>query len=441
MTQQTIHIVGAGLAGCECALALARQGLAVSLYEQKPNQMSPAHHTGTFGEIVCSNSLKNKSPLSASGLLKEELKSLGSSLLNIAEQCAVPAGAALAVDREQFTQLVTQAIKSNPNITLHENCEITKPFGEGITVFATGPLTSPTLEQNIQQMLGTNNLHFFDASAPIVEAESINMQNAYFLGRYGKDQDYLNCPLSKEEYETFYNEIINAKRVTLKEFEKGDVFEGCMPIEVLASRGKDAMRFGPLKPRGLIDPKTGKEPYACLQLRKENMQANSYGLVGFQTNLTFPEQKRVFSLIPALKNATYIKYGVMHRNTFLCAPQVFDKYFNLRQNKNIYFAGQITGVEGYVESMASGMVVAMQIVANQMGKKLTLPNTTCIGALAEYVHIPQKNFQPMNANYGIMPDISRQNLPKKPTKEQKAEYRFEESTKQINQLKEELKWI
>ena len=441
MNQKTrICVVGAGLAGCECALSLARHGFEVELYETKPKQKSPAHHSNAFGEIVCSNSLKNKSPLSASGLLKQELEMLSSPLLKIAKECEVPAGGSLAVDREKFAKLVTDAILSQPNIKVFESTEVTEPIDGAITVFAVGPLPSKGFEENLPNLVGHKCLNFFDASAPIVEAESIDMQSAYFLGRYGKDADYLNCPMTKEEYEHFYSELIGAKRVVLKDFEKGDVFEGCMPIEVLATRGKDAMRFGPLKPKGLPDPKTGKEPYAVVQLRKENLEADSFGLVGFQTNLTFPEQKRVFSLIPALKNAEFVKFGVMHRNTFVDAPQVFDKYFCLKQNENVYFAGQITGVEGYVESMASGMIVAMQIAARLLGNDFALPKTTMIGALCDYVHIPCKNFQPMNANYGIMPDITTPEMPKKPSKEQKAMAREIVSRNEITKLKETQKW-
>lgn len=439
MSKTKICVVGAGLAGCECALHLANAGLVVHLYDTKPSSMSPAHHSANFGEIVCSNSFKNKSTLSASGLLKQEMKLLGSSLLPLAEDCEVPAGAALAVDREKFSSSVTKAIKENKNIVLHTNCCVTQPLDDAITVFAVGPLPASELEKNLKTLVGETSLNFYDASAPIVSAESIDMTSAYYLGRYGKDLDYLNCPMTREEYLTFYNELINAKRVTLKEFEKGDVFEGCMPIEVLASRGVDAMRFGPLKPKGLIDPKTGKEPYAVLQLRKENLEASSFGLVGFQTNLTFGEQKRVFSLIPALRQAEFIKYGVMHRNTFLNAPQVFDKYFCLKQNSSVYFAGQITGVEGYVESMASGLVVALEIEERLKGKKLELPKDTVIGALCEYVHIPAKNFQPMNANYGIMPDINTTIYAKKLSKEQKAIEREKNSRVKVEKLKEKLK--
>ena len=435
-----ICIVGAGLAGCECALALANRKIRVDLFEMKPNQKTPAHHSNQFGEIVCSNSFKNKSLLSASGLLKHELEQLSSPLLSVANECAVPAGAALAIDREKFEKKVTELIKNNEYIIIHESQEVTQPFQNAITVFATGPLTSPKLEQYLRGVFGKDNLHFYDASAPIIDAASVNMNRVYYLGRYGKDQDYLNCPMNKDEYFAFYNELINANRVILKEFEKGDVFEGCMPIEILAKRGIDAMRFGPLKPKGLIDPKTGKEPYAVVQLRKENLEANSFGLVGFQTNLTFPEQKRVFSLIPGLENAEFIKYGVMHRNSFVCAPEVFDKYFKLKHNDNVYLAGQLTGVEGYVESIASGLVVAMEIFAAQTKSQFKLTNNTMLGALAEYVHIPQNNFQPMNANYGIMPDITSENSRRKLGKDEKAQARLEQSEKEIKTLKETLNW-
>ena len=435
-----ICVVGAGLAGSECALALANNGYTVELYEMKPNKKTPAHHSNGFGEIVCSNSFKNKSLLSASGLLKHELEMLSSPLLSVAKECEVPAGAALAIDRELFEKKVTELIKSNKNITVNENYEVDKPFDDAITVFATGPLTSQKLEKYLQGIFGKDNLHFFDASAPIVDAASVNMNIAYYLGRYGKDNDYLNCPMTKDEYLKFYNELVNAKSVILKDFEKGDVFEGCMPIEVLAKRGEDAMRFGPLKPKGLANPKTGKEPYAVVQLRKENMQANSFGLVGFQTNLTFSEQKRVFSLIPGLENAEFIKYGVMHRNSFVCAPEVFDKYFNLKHNKNVYLAGQLTGVEGYVESIAAGHVVAMEIHARLSNKNFSLNLNTMIGALAEYVHISQKSFQPMNANYGIMPDITSENSKRKLGKDEKAEQRLKQSEIEIKELKEIINW-
>lgn len=441
LCQPRICIIGAGLAGSECALALARQGIKVELFDTKPNIMSSAHHSSNFAEIVCSNSFKNNSPLSASGLLKSELTILNCELLKIANECSVPAGGALAVDRNLFSEIVTNKILNNKNIILHSNCNIIKPFKNAINVFSVGPLPYVGLENKLNEILGKNVLKFYDASAPIVLADSVDMNKAYWGGRYGKDLDYLNCPMTKEQYEVFVDELLKAEKVILKDFEKQDVFDGCMPIEVLASRGKDSLRFGPLKPKGLPDPNSGREPFAVVQLRKENLEADSYGLVGFQTNLKFGEQKRVFSLIPALKNAEFIKYGVMHRNTFIDAPQVFDKYFKLKQNKDIYFAGQISGVEGYVESIASGLIVAMEIFNRiKGGQNFQFDCKTMIGSLCEYVHSPNSKFMPMNANYGIMCDIHTQNMPKKLTKETKAKLRYDESQMIINKLKEDLKW-
>ncbi|MEF2885012.1 MAG: methylenetetrahydrofolate--tRNA-(uracil(54)-C(5))-methyltransferase (FADH(2)-oxidizing) TrmFO, partial [Ruminococcus sp.] len=344
-----INVIGAGLAGCEAAMQIASAGIPVRLYEMKPNKKSPAHKTNYFGELVCSNSLKAMRVESAAGLLKEEMRRLNSFLMQCSDKCRVPAGGALAVDREKFAQLVTEGIQSQPLIEVVSE-EITAIPESGITVIATGPLTSDALAKAIEERFG-DSLSFFDAAAPIVTAESVNMEYAFTASRYerGGEDDYINCPMNKEEYERFYNALVSAERAPLHDFDVSNpkVYEGCMPVEVMAQRGEGTLRFGPMKPVGLIDPKTGHRPWAVLQLRKENAAGTMYNLVGFQTNLKFPEQKRVFSLIPALHNADFVRYGVMHRNTFLCSPKILNADFSVKENKNLFFAGQITGVEGY----------------------------------------------------------------------------------------------
>lgn len=427
---QTVNVVGAGLAGVEVANYLANKGVKVKLYDIKPNSFTPAHKNQNFAELVCSNSLKSNDVYgNAAGLLKQEMRMLGSLTMQVADECKVPAGNALAVNREQFAKLITERIKANPNVEIISK-EVEDYDLGGYTVIATGPLTTDKLSNKIKQSLG-GQLSFFDASAPIVSFESIDMQSAFVGDRYNKgDGDHLNCPMNKEEYEQFISELINAKKVELKDFENTAVFEGCMPVEVMASRGKDTLRFGPLKPVGLDDPKTGRWPYACLQLRREDKDGTMYNMVGFQTNLTWGEQKRVFSLIPALKNAEFIKYGVMHRNTFINSPKVLNKDYSLKINENIYFAGQITGVEGYVESAGSGLMCAIYLERKLRGKKqLLISNKTVLGALAEYITAENANFQPMNANFGILPKLNQIIRDKALKKKMQAEISLEETEK------------
>lgn len=374
----------------------------VDLYDIKPNNFTPAHSNPNLAEIVCSNSLKSTDETTASGLLKKELELFDSLLLKTAYSCSVPAGNALAVDREKFALLVTQKIKSFKNVNF-----ITKEvqnLPEGIVIIATGPLTTDNLSKHLANKFNLSNLYFYDASSPIVEASSIDKSTSFVKDRYDKGTgDYINCPMTKEEYLTFYNELINAKRVELKNFEKKEIFEGCMPIEVMASRGVDALRYGPLKPVGLDHPITKQKYYAVVQLRKEDNENNLFNLVGFQTNLTFGEQKRVFSLIPALKNANFVKYGVMHRNTYINAPQVIDNTFRCKQDGNIYFAGQLSGVEGYMESIASGLITGINVYLSLQNKSpLNLSPNTMIGAIINYITTQNANFQPMNANFGIV---------------------------------------
>ena len=410
MEKAYISVIGAGLAGCEAAWQIANRGIQVMLYEMKPNKKSPAHHSNTFAELVCSNSLKAARTASAAGMLKQEMRMLNSLLLKCADACSVSAGGALAVNRDDFSNMVTHYINQHPNITV-VNEEITELPQDKIAVIATGPLTADLLAENIKEKLG-GALSFFDAAAPIVTAESIDFNSAFFASRYGKGSgdDYINCPMNKEEYESFHAELVAAQRAPLKDFDVQNpkVYEGCMPIEVMAQRGADTIRFGPMKPVGLTDPKTGHRPWAVLQLRKENNQGTLYNLVGFQTNLKFPEQKRVFSMIPALKNAEFVRYGVMHRNTFINSPQLLDADYSLRKNHSLFFAGQLTGVEGYMESGSSGLLAGINAARLFMGEKtLVLPNVTMMGALAGYISNPSVTcFQPMGANIGILPQLS-----------------------------------
>lgn len=410
----TVNVFGAGLAGCEAAYQLAKRGVHVRLYDMKPEKKSPAHSSDKLAELVCSNSLKANRVESAAGLLKEEMRRLDSLLVSCADKCAVPAGGALAVDREMFSSMVTERIKNDENIEFI--CEeVTSIPEDEICIIATGPLTSDAFSKHISEKLG-EHLSFFDAAAPIVSAESIDMEHAFFESRYGKgdSDDYLNCPMNKEEYEIFHNELVNAERAPVHEFDVRDpkVYEGCMPIEVLAQRGLDTIRFGPMKPVGLRDPKTGHRPWAVLQLRKETVSGEMYNLVGFQTNLKFDEQKRVFGLIPALKNAEFFRFGVMHRNTFINSPKLLDGDFALKENKNIFFAGQITGVEGYMESASSGLIAGINAYKRAVGEEtLVLPDCTMIGALSNYISDESvKDFQPMGANLGILPAL--ENRPK-----------------------------
>lgn len=404
-----INVIGAGLAGCEAAMQIASRKINVHLYEMKPQKKTPAHHTYMFAELVCSNSLKALRVESAAGLLKEEMRRLNSFLMRCADTCRVPAGGALAVDRELFSAAATQGIKNNPYIKVI-NTEVTKIPENEITIVATGPLTSEPLAEYIKNMFGTS-LSFFDAAAPIVMADSIDMEYAFFASRYGKGdgEDYINCPMNKEEYEIFYNALVCAERAPLHDCDVNNpkVYEGCMPVEVMAQRGEGTLRFGPMKPVGLINPKTGHRPWAVLQLRKENTAGATYNLVGFQTNLKFSEQKRVFSLIPALRNAEFARYGVMHRNTFLNSPKILNSDYSVKENKHLFFAGQITGVEGYMESASSGIMAGINACRILNGKKtLTLPETTMIGALSAYISNPSVDkFQPMGANFGVLPEL------------------------------------
>lgn len=412
-----INVIGAGLAGCEAAMQIASRNIKVKLYEMKPVKKTPAHHTDMFAELVCSNSLKAMRVESAAGLLKEEMRRLNSLLIKCADKCRVPAGGALAVDREIFSSLVTKEIRNNPNIEVISD-EITEIPSDTVTIIATGPLTSDALAESIQNMFGSS-LSFFDAAAPIVTAESIDMDYAFCASRYGKGDgdDYINCPMNKEEYELFYNELVSAERAPLHDFDVNNpkVYEGCMPVEVMAQRGNDTLRFGPMKPVGLTNPKTGHRPWAVLQLRKENAAGSMYNLVGFQTNLKFPEQKRVFSLIPALHNADFVRYGVMHRNTFICSPKVLNADYSVKENSKLFFAGQITGVEGYMESASSGIIAGINACRLLNGQNtLVLPKDTMIGALSAYISDPTiEKFQPMGANFGVLPELENRPRDKK----------------------------
>lgn len=404
---QKVNVIGAGLAGVETAYFLATHGIKVRLFDIKPNSFTPAHTDKNFAELVCSNSLKSNDIYgNAAGLLKEELRLLGSITMSVADITRVPAGNALAVNRTEFARLITDKIRAQENIEIIS--EEVKSIPDGITVIATGPLTTKPLSDEISKLVG-ERLHFFDASAPIVEKDSIDMEHAFFGDRYGKGNgDHINCPMNKDEYEEFILELSKAERAKLHDFENKEIFEGCMPVEIMASRGKDTLRFGPLKPVGLDDPKTGRWPYACLQLRKEDENGEMYNLVGFQTNLTFGEQKRVFGIIPALKNAEYCRYGVMHRNTFINSTEVLNPDYSLKSNPDIYFAGQITGVEGYVESSASGLMAGVYIWQRLKGEQVkTITEYTVLGALARYITTPNKDFQPMNANFGILPPLGK----------------------------------
>jgi len=405
---ERVTVIGAGLAGCEAAWQLAQRGIPVTLHEMKPQKKTPAHHTDLFGELVCSNSLRSDQLENAVGLLKEELRRLGSLILKCADDHRVAAGGALAVDRHAFAQAITDAIRSHPLIQVVEG-EVTEIPKEGQVILASGPLTSDALAQSIARYFPESGyLHFFDAAAPLVTYESVDMESAWFASRYDKGTpDYINCPMTQEEYLDFWRELCAAREATLHGFEDKKVFDGCMPVEVMARRGEQTLTFGPLKPRGLRDPKTGKEPHAVVQLRRDNDEGTIYNIVGFQTHLTWPEQKRVFSMIPALRNAEYLRYGVMHRNTYLDSPRMLDRYYRVKSEPRIMFAGQITGVEGYVESTASGCLAALELARRLQGKApVDFPQETAIGALALYISNQSvENFQPMNVNFGIMPPL------------------------------------
>ena len=399
----TVKVIGAGLAGAEAAWQLAQRGISVELYEMKPEKKSPAHHVDTFAELVCSNSLRGDRLENAVGLLKEELRRLGSLIMECAEATRVEAGGCLAVDRQGFSDMVTEKIRNHPNITVISQ-EITQ-VPEGPVIIATGPLTSDAMSDAIGAYFGTEHLHFFDAAAPLVTAESVDMTKAWWQSRYDRGTpDYINCAMNREEYEAFVRELIAAEEAEVHGFEDKRVFEGCMPVEVMARRGQDTLRFGPLKPVGLVDPNTGKEPYAVVQLRQDNAAKSVFNLVGFQTHLKFPEQKRVFSMIPALKNAEFVRYGVMHRNTFLQSPKLLDRYYADRRNPLVAFAGQMTGVEGYVESAASGFLAAVAMAAKVQGREVPeFPQETAIGALGLYISDERiEHFQPMNVNFSII---------------------------------------
>ena len=402
--EKKVIVIGAGLAGSEAAGQLAKRGVNVDLYEMRPKKMTPAHKTQNFAELVCSNSLRANNITNAVGLLKEEMRRLDSLIIKCADATQVPAGGALAVDRDKFSEMITETIKNHPNINVIEE-EITQiPKGDIPVVVATGPLTSDALSQDIRTYTKQEGLYFYDAAAPIIEKDSIDMNKVYLKSRYDKGEAaYLNCPMTKDEFFNFYNALITAEAAPLKEFEKEIYFEGCMPFEEMAKRGEKTLLFGPMKPVGLEDPKTDKRPYAVVQLRQDNSEGTLYNIVGFQTHLKWGEQKRIINLIPGLENANIVRYGVMHRNTYLNSPQLLEKTYKLKEEKNIYFAGQMTGVEGYVESAASGIVAALNALYNQEDKQIIFPTETLIGAMANYiVDNTSKNFQPMNANFGII---------------------------------------
>ena len=409
MTISPVHVIGAGLAGCEAVTQLTRHGIPVILHEMRPVKSDGAHKTAYFAELVCSNSLRAANIENAVGLLKEEMRRLGSLIMQKADEHQVPAGGALAVDRDGFAAAVTEAVKANPLVTvIHEEVTDLESL-EGTVIVASGPLTSDALFADIKKLLQADYLHFFDAAAPIVTADSLDYDKVYRASRYDKGgADYLNCPFyTKEEYVAFWEALCNAERAPVKDFEH-DVFEACMPIEEMAARGEDTMRFGPLKPVGLIDPRNGKEAYAVVQLRQDNAAASLYNLVGFQTHLKWPEQRRVFGMIPGLENAEFVRFGVMHKNTYLNSPQLLDKHFNLRNNKRFYFAGQMTGVEGYVESAASGLMAGLAAARAVLElPEVELPEVTAHGALANYISNPAiENFQPMNINFGLIPPLT-----------------------------------
>ena len=437
-----ITVIGGGLAGSEAAYQIAKQGIKVKLYEMKPIKYSPAHSNSNLAEIVCSNSFKSNLLTNACGLLKEELRKLDSLLIKIADKTSVPAGQALAVDRDTFSAEVTKALEQEPLIEIiHEEVkDIQKMAEEGIVIVATGPLTSYALAKQISKLTGEDKLYFYDAAAPIVNKDSIDFDIAFYGDRYlqekkkeetveqwktrlesqKEEQSYINLPMNQEEYENFVKELVEAEVVTLHEFEKREIFEGCMPIEIMAKRGQDTLRFGPLKPVGFDDPRTARRPYAVVQLRQDDKQASIYNLVGFQTNLKYGEQKRVFSMIPGLEKAEFVKYGVMHRNTYINSSKLLDETYNLKQNENIYFAGQITGVEGYVESISSGMVAGLNACNKLKGKnQITFSENTVIGALAKYISTPNNKFQPMNANFGILPTLEGKKIKDKKERYQK----------------------
>ncbi|MEH7349819.1 FADH(2)-oxidizing methylenetetrahydrofolate--tRNA-(uracil(54)-C(5))-methyltransferase TrmFO [Gottfriedia acidiceleris] len=406
MKEQFINVIGAGLAGSEAAYQIAKRGIKVHLYEMRPVRQTPAHHTDKFAELVCSNSLRANTLTNAVGVLKEEMRRLDSVIIRSADECAVPAGGALAVDRHEFASRVTEYVKNHPNVTVH-NEEMTK-IPEGPTVIATGPLTSPELSQQLKELTGEDYFYFYDAAAPIVEKESIDLNKVYLKSRYDKGEAaYLNCPMTEEEFDRFYEALTTAETVPLKEFEKEIFFEGCMPVEVMAKRGKQTLLFGPMKPVGLEDPKTGKTPHAVVQLRQDDSAGTLYNIVGFQTHLKWGPQKEVLQLIPGLENAEIVRYGVMHRNTFINSPKLLEATYRFKGRQDLFFAGQMTGVEGYVESAASGLVAGINAARFVMEKELVeFPAETAIGSMANYITTTSaKHFQPMNANFGLFPKL------------------------------------
>ncbi|MBM7867097.1 methylenetetrahydrofolate--tRNA-(uracil(54)-C(5))-methyltransferase (FADH(2)-oxidizing) TrmFO [Heliomicrobium gestii] len=434
----TVTIIGAGLAGSEAAWQIAQQGLPVQLFEMRPTEMTPAHKTGDFAELVCSNSLRGAALENAVGLLKEEMRRLGSLIMEAADAHAVPAGGALAVDREGFSAHITEKLVSHPLITLRRE-EIREIPESRPLIIASGPLTSPALSQAIQALTGEDYFYFYDAAAPIVDAESVDLSVAFWASRYDKgDADYLNCPMDESEYDRFYEALVTAEGHPLKEFEKEIYFEGCMPVEVMAKRGKQTLLFGPLKPVGLTDPRTGKRPFAVVQLRKENRQGTMFNLVGFQTHLKWPEQKRVFQMIPGLEQAEFVRYGVMHRNTFINSPTLLLPTYQLRKDPGLFFAGQITGVEGYVESAAAGLVAGLNAARHAQGQTpLLFPAETAIGALPAYITTAEaKHFQPMNVTYGLFPPLTEKVKGKRPRQQAHARRALESLDSYMAALKE-----
>ncbi|WP_413381645.1 FADH(2)-oxidizing methylenetetrahydrofolate--tRNA-(uracil(54)-C(5))-methyltransferase TrmFO [Alkalihalobacillus sp. 1P02AB] len=427
MQTKHVNVIGAGLAGSEAAWQLAKRGIQVSLYEMRPVRQTAAHHTDKFAELVCSNSLRSNALTNAVGVLKEEMRALDSVIIAAADSAAVPAGGALAVDRHDFAALVTEKVKNHPNVTVIN--EEVDGIPEGPTIIATGPLTSESLSKELRQLTGEEYLYFYDAAAPIIEADSINLDKVYLKSRYDKGEAaYLNCPMTEEEFERFYEALTSAETVPLKEFEKEIFFEGCMPIEVMASRGKKTMLFGPMKPVGLEDPKTGKRPYAVVQLRQDNSSGTLYNLVGFQTHLKWGPQKEVLRLIPGLENAEIVRYGVMHRNTFINSPNLLKPTYQYKERDDLFFAGQITGVEGYVESAAAGLVAGINASRFVEGEEmLEFPDKTVIGSMAQYItQANSKNFQPMNANFGLLPPFEERIRNKKERYEKLATRALEE---------------
>ncbi len=436
MAEREVIVVGGGLAGSEAAWQLARRGVKVRLYEMRPKKMTEAHRTDLLAELVCSNSLKSNELHTGPGLLKQELRELGSLIVRAADENAVPAGAALAVDREKFALQITRALEEHPNVEIIRE-EVTE-IPDGIVIIATGPLTSPALTEEIRKLTGQDYLYFYDAIAPIVDAESINYDKVFFASRYGKgDADYINCPLTEEEYDRFYEALLSAEVSLHADVDPRELFEGCLPIEVIARRGKDALRFGPMKPVGLIDPRTGKQPYAVVQLRPENRERTMYNMVGFQTSLKWGEQKRVFRMIPGLEEAEFLRYGQVHRNTFINAPTVLLPTFQFRGRPTLFFAGQITGVEGYVPSTASGLVAGINAARLATGEEpIQFPPETMIGALAKYIcEANPETFQPMNANFGLLPPLEgRVKLPKRERHRRMAERALERLRQFIEEL-------